>query len=61
MIGRAQFPPALAEAIRAAYRRLSAGAEKKDLDIAVRSSATAEDLPDASFAAISLGVLLRSA
>ncbi|MGD0290720.1 MAG: phosphoenolpyruvate synthase [Candidatus Binataceae bacterium] len=50
MIGRAQFPPALAEAIRAAYRRLSAGAEKKDLDVAVRSSATAEDLPDASFA-----------
>jgi pyruvate,water dikinase len=50
MIGRAQFPPALAEAIRAAYRRLSEGAEKKDLDVAVRSSATAEDLPDASFA-----------
>jgi len=50
MIGRAQFPPALAEAIRDAYRKLSEGAEKKDLDVAVRSSATAEDLPDASFA-----------
>ena len=50
MIGRAQFPPALAEAIRAAYRRLSQGAQKEDLDVAVRSSATAEDLPDASFA-----------
>ena len=50
MIARAKFPPALAEAIRTAYRRLSQGAQKEDLDVAVRSSATAEDLPDASFA-----------
>jgi pyruvate,water dikinase len=50
MIARAQFPPALADAIRAAYRRLSDDVQKKDLDVAVRSSATAEDLPDASFA-----------
>jgi pyruvate,water dikinase len=50
MIGRAQFPPAMAEAIRAAYRKLSDDAQQKDLDVAVRSSATAEDLPDASFA-----------
>ncbi|HJU27749.1 MAG TPA: phosphoenolpyruvate synthase, partial [Candidatus Binataceae bacterium] len=49
-IGRAQFPPAMADAIRAAYGKLSKAAEKKDLDVAVRSSATAEDLPDASFA-----------
>ena len=50
MIARAKFPPALAEAICTAYRRLSQGAQKENLDVAVRSSATAEDLPDASFA-----------
>lgn len=50
LIARAKFPPVMAEAIRAAYRRLSEGAQKEDLDVAVRSSATAEDLPDASFA-----------
>ena len=50
MIARAKFPPAMAEAIRTAYRRLSKGAQQEDLDVAVRSSATAEDLPDASFA-----------
>ena len=38
----------LEQEIRAAYRELSAGNE--DLCFAVRSSATAEDLPDASFA-----------
>ena len=42
------IPEKLAEAIEQAYRRLS-GAEEW-LDVAVRSSATAEDLPDASFA-----------
>jgi pyruvate,water dikinase len=43
------FPPALELAIETAYERLSsdAGAE---VSWAVRSSATAEDLPDASFA-----------
>ena len=45
MIARAKFPPAMAEAIRTAYRRLSKGAQQEDLDVAVRSSATAEDLP----------------
>jgi pyruvate, water dikinase len=44
----APIPEKLAEAIEQAYRRLS-GAEEW-LDVAVRSSATAEDLPDASFA-----------
>jgi phosphohistidine swiveling domain-containing protein len=39
-----QAPPILEEAIRAAYRRLGGGA------VAVRSSATAEDLATASFA-----------
>jgi pyruvate,water dikinase len=45
----APLPLALAHAITAAYDRLSAKSDH-DLDVAVRSSATAEDLPDASFA-----------
>lgn len=40
----------VAEAIQAAYRELCRRAGKTDIDVAVRSSATAEDLPDASFA-----------
>ncbi|MEB3166980.1 MAG: phosphoenolpyruvate synthase [Cyanobacteriota bacterium] len=40
----AELPAALTEPIRQAYRAMGAGA------VAVRSSATAEDLPDASFA-----------
>ena len=35
---------------RGAYRELCARSGKADADVAVRSSATAEDLPDASFA-----------
>jgi pyruvate,water dikinase len=46
----ASFPQALATPIRAAYRALSQRAGKADAAVAVRSSATAEDLPDASFA-----------
>jgi pyruvate,water dikinase len=45
----AEFPADLADAIQSAYRRLSDGADQP-VDVAVRSSATAEDLPDASFA-----------
>ena len=45
-----EFPTETAEAIRAAYRELCARAGRPNLDVAVRSSATAEDLPDASFA-----------
>lgn len=45
----AELPPDLSEAIVEAYDRLGAG-EEQPLDVAVRSSATAEDLPDASFA-----------
>lgn len=41
------FPPKLEEDIRAAWDKLSSGS---DISVAVRSSATAEDLPDASFA-----------
>ncbi|MBN2887447.1 MAG: phosphoenolpyruvate synthase, partial [Chromatiaceae bacterium] len=44
------FPPALEEAIDAAYARLTTEAGSEDVSWAVRSSATAEDLPDASFA-----------
>ncbi len=43
-----QFPADLEADIRTAYERLASGDEEKSF--AVRSSATAEDLPDASFA-----------
>ncbi|MFE0376748.1 PEP/pyruvate-binding domain-containing protein [Streptomyces inhibens] len=43
-IEAAEVPEAVAEAVRAAYRELGGGA------VAVRSSATAEDLPEATFA-----------
>ncbi|WP_423824144.1 phosphoenolpyruvate synthase [Salinisphaera sp. SPP-AMP-43] len=42
------FPPALEQAIRDAFEQLAEG--HNDMAVAVRSSATAEDLPDASFA-----------
>jgi pyruvate,water dikinase len=42
------FPPELEREIRAEFAKLSAG--NPDASFAVRSSATAEDLPDASFA-----------
>ncbi|MGH1488933.1 MAG: phosphoenolpyruvate synthase [Acidimicrobiales bacterium] len=44
------LPPALAEDIVRSYRKLSAEAGVDNVEVAVRSSATAEDLPDASFA-----------
>ncbi|HUF90216.1 MAG TPA: phosphoenolpyruvate synthase [Gemmatimonadota bacterium] len=46
----ASFPEDLAEAIRVAYRTLSSDYDCETVDVAVRSSAVAEDLPDASFA-----------
>lgn len=46
----APLPNALDAEIRSAYARLCAEAGAKDVSVAVRSSATAEDLPDASFA-----------
>jgi len=46
----APWPAANAAAITAAYRELCARIGKPNADVAVRSSATAEDLPDASFA-----------
>jgi pyruvate,water dikinase len=47
---RSQFPPGMAAQIRDAYHELSRRYAVHDVDVAVRSSATAEDLPDASFA-----------
>jgi pyruvate, water dikinase len=46
----APLQPALDQAIRTAYQQLCKDAGAKDIAVAVRSSATAEDLPDASFA-----------
>jgi pyruvate, water dikinase len=46
----AELPTALGGAILDAYRQLTGEAGFQALDVAVRSSATAEDLPDASFA-----------
>jgi pyruvate,water dikinase len=44
------LPSDLADEVTAAYRELSARYGSEAADVAVRSSATAEDLPDASFA-----------
>lgn len=50
LILKTDFPPALTHSIVEAYQELCHRSHKKDLDVAVRSSATAEDLPEASFA-----------
>ena len=47
---RAEWPKDIEAAITAAYAELCTRSGKQDADVAVRSSATAEDLPDASFA-----------
>jgi len=44
------FPPEVEAAIFESYKRLGDRIGKKVFEVAVRSSATAEDLPDASFA-----------
>ena len=44
------FPPHLSDQISEAYKELSDVYKQFNVDVAVRSSATAEDLPDASFA-----------
>jgi pyruvate,water dikinase len=44
------FPKEVQSAIHAAYESLGKRIGKKNFEVAVRSSATAEDLPDASFA-----------
>ncbi|KWT72755.1 MULTISPECIES: phosphoenolpyruvate synthase [unclassified Variovorax] len=48
MVEAQPFPAELEQAIKAAFAKLSAG--NPEASFAVRSSATAEDLPDASFA-----------
>ncbi|MBT3690424.1 phosphoenolpyruvate synthase [bacterium] len=45
-----ELPKDLEEEIVIAYNKLSKSFKKVNVDVAVRSSATAEDLPDASFA-----------
>jgi pyruvate,water dikinase len=50
MIREAEFPDDLAAAVREHYAGMRREAGREDLDVAVRSSATAEDLPEASFA-----------
>jgi pyruvate,water dikinase len=50
MILAAHLPPRLAREITDAYRQLAVRLRRDDPDVAVRSSATAEDLPEASFA-----------
>jgi pyruvate,water dikinase len=50
LVGGGRFPEPAARAIREAYRALCDRAGRADAEVAVRSSATAEDLPDASFA-----------
>lgn len=49
VIRHTEFPPALTEAILEGYHQMEER-YRAGVDVAVRSSATAEDLPDASFA-----------
>jgi pyruvate,water dikinase len=50
LIENAPMPSAIADAIREGYAGLCEKCQVEDLPVAVRSSATAEDLPTASFA-----------
>ena len=53
VIRHAEFPPDLTQAIYTSYDQLAKEFDQEGmdtLDVAIRSSATAEDLPDASFA-----------
>ncbi|MEM1563453.1 MAG: PEP/pyruvate-binding domain-containing protein, partial [Candidatus Bathyarchaeia archaeon] len=50
LIESTSMPKDIEEAIKAAYRELCRRLNVDDVFVAVRSSATAEDLPDASFA-----------
>jgi pyruvate,water dikinase len=47
---RGEWPDDTTQAIRRGYAELNRRAGSTEMDVAVRSSATAEDLPDASFA-----------
>jgi pyruvate,water dikinase len=50
LITRCPMPKDLSDEIKAAYKELSKHYKQSDCDVAVRSSASAEDLPTASFA-----------
>lgn len=50
LILKADFPKDLEKKILKSYQKLNQFYQTKDLEVAVRSSATAEDLPSASFA-----------
>ncbi|MBU0472347.1 MAG: phosphoenolpyruvate synthase [Nanoarchaeota archaeon] len=50
IIRNAHFPQELIDEIVKSYKHLCAAYNSDNVDVAVRSSATAEDLPDASFA-----------
>jgi len=50
LVVTAKYPLELEQSIIEAYHKLSTQYKTKNLDVAVRSSATAEDLPTASFA-----------
>jgi pyruvate,water dikinase len=50
LLENGRFPKEMSEVIIKAYEKLSSDYKQEFTDVAVRSSATAEDLPDASFA-----------
>lgn len=50
LLQNGRFPKEMSEVIINAYEKLSSSYNQEFTDVAVRSSATAEDLPDASFA-----------
>ncbi len=50
LILKAKFSKEFSQELKKAYQELGGRYHKKNVDVAVRSSATAEDLPDASFA-----------
>ncbi|MEF8847284.1 MAG: phosphoenolpyruvate synthase [Candidatus Paceibacterota bacterium] len=50
LIEEGEFPPELKQQIEEAYSQLSDEYDQEQVDVAVRSSGTAEDQPDASFA-----------
>jgi pyruvate,water dikinase len=50
LIEKTSMPEEIENAVKSAYKKLNKKLNLKDVFVAVRSSATAEDLPDASFA-----------
>lgn len=50
LIVRGAFPPSIEQELKEAYQKLCLKYRMANVDVAVRSSATAEDLPSASFA-----------